>query len=71
MIIEQTKSNNSALYTLLPCFLWEDSLVHQMVFLSPFVKLNLKADQFQSQLIDFAFFYGAYYIAQFYFYIAV
>jgi FHS family L-fucose permease-like MFS transporter len=66
MIIEQTKSN-SALYTLITVFSF--LRIHQtsngILF---FVKLNLKLDQFQSQLIDFAFMVP-YYIGAIYFYI--
>ena len=58
---EQTKSNNSALYTLITVFFfWGFIGASNGVFI-PFCKAKFGLDQFQSQLIDFAF-YGAYYI---------
>lgn len=61
MNIEQTKSNNSALYTLITVFFfWGFIGASNGVFI-PFCKAKFGLDQFQSQLIDFAF-YGAYYI---------
>jgi FHS family L-fucose permease-like MFS transporter len=61
MITEQTKSNNSALYTLITVFFfWGFIGASNGVFI-PFCKAKFGLDQFQSQLIDFAF-YGAYYI---------
>lgn len=58
---EQTKSNNSALYTLITVFFfWGFIGASNGVFI-PFCKIKFGLDQFQSQLIDFAF-YGAYYI---------
>ncbi len=58
---EQTKSNNSALYTLITVFFfWGFIGASNGVFI-PFCKSKFGLDQFQSQLIDFAF-YGAYYI---------
>ncbi|HWR93750.1 MAG TPA: hypothetical protein VN192_00940 [Flavobacterium sp.] len=58
---EQTKSNNSALYTLITVFFfWGFIAASNGVFI-PFCKAKFGLDQFQSQLIDFAF-YGAYYI---------
>jgi len=57
---EQTKSNNSALYTLITVFFfWGFIGASNGVFI-PFCKIKFGLDQFQSQLIDFAF-YGAYY----------
>lgn len=61
MNLEQTKSNNSALYTLITVFFfWGFIGASNGVFI-PFCKIKFGLDQFQSQLIDFAF-YGAYYI---------
>lgn len=61
MSSEQTKSNNSALYTLITVFFfWGFIGASNGVFI-PFCKAKFGLDQFQSQLIDFAF-YGAYYI---------
>jgi FHS family L-fucose permease-like MFS transporter len=61
MNAEQTKSNNSALYTLITVFFfWGFIGASNGVFI-PFCKAKFGLDQFQSQLIDFAF-YGAYYI---------
>jgi FHS family L-fucose permease-like MFS transporter len=61
MSTEQTKSNNSALYTLITVFFfWGFIGASNGVFI-PFCKAKFGLDQFQSQLIDFAF-YGAYYI---------
>jgi len=58
---EQTKSNNSALYTLITVFFfWGFIGASNGVFI-PFCKIKFGLDQFQSQLIDFAF-YGAYYL---------
>ena len=58
---QQTKSNNSALYTLITVFFfWGFIGASNGVFI-PFCKIKFGLDQFQSQLIDFAF-YGAYYI---------
>ena len=58
---DQTKSNNSALYTLITVFFfWGFIGASNGVFI-PFCKAKFGLDQFQSQLIDFAF-YGAYYI---------
>ncbi len=58
---EETKSNNSALYTLITVFFfWGFIGASNGVFI-PFCKAKFGLDQFQSQLIDFAF-YGAYYI---------
>ncbi|MEN9323550.1 MAG: hypothetical protein RL699_1330 [Bacteroidota bacterium] len=57
----ETKSNNSALYTLITVFFfWGFIGASNGVFI-PFCKIKFGLDQFQSQLIDFAF-YGAYYI---------
>lgn len=56
-----TNSNNSALYTLITVFFfWGFIGASNGVFI-PFCKIKFGLDQFQSQLIDFAF-YGAYYI---------
>ena len=61
MNTEQVKSNNSALYTLITVFFfWGFIGASNGVFI-PFCKAKFGLDQFQSQLIDFAF-YGAYYI---------
>ena len=61
MSLEQTKSSNSALYTLITVFFfWGFIGASNGVFI-PFCKIKFGLDQFQSQLIDFAF-YGAYYI---------
>lgn len=60
MNTEQSKSNNSALYTLITVFFfWGFIGASNGVFI-PFCKAKFGLDQFQSQLIDFAF-YGAYY----------
>jgi FHS family L-fucose permease-like MFS transporter len=61
MIIEQTKSNNSALYTLITVFFFWGFIGASNGIFIPFCKAKFGLDQFQSQLIDFAF-YGAYYI---------
>lgn len=61
MNTEKTQSNNSALYTLITVFFfWGFIGASNGVFI-PFCKAKFGLDQFQSQLIDFAF-YGAYYI---------
>ena len=61
MNTDQSKSNNSALYTLITVFFfWGFIGASNGVFI-PFCKAKFGLDQFQSQLIDFAF-YGAYYI---------
>jgi MFS transporter, FHS family, L-fucose permease len=58
---EQTKTNQSALFTLISVFFfWGFIGASNGVFI-PFCKAKFGLDQFQSQLIDFAF-YGAYYI---------
>lgn len=58
---EQTKTNYPALYTLVTVFFfWGFIGASNGVFI-PFCKAKFGLDQFQSQLIDFAF-YGAYYI---------
>jgi len=57
----QSKSNQSALFTLITVFFfWGFIGASNGVFI-PFCKAKFGLDQFQSQLIDFAF-YGAYYI---------
>jgi FHS family L-fucose permease-like MFS transporter len=61
MSIEQTKSNNSALYTLITVFFFWGFIGASNGIFIPFCKAKFGLDQFQSQLIDFAF-YGAYYI---------
>jgi FHS family L-fucose permease-like MFS transporter len=58
---EQTKSNNSALYTLISVFFFWGFIGASNGIFIPFCKAKFGLDQFQSQLIDFAF-YGAYYI---------
>jgi len=61
MSSEQTKTNYPALYTLVNVFFfWGFIGASNGVFI-PFCKAKFGLDQFQSQLIDFAF-YGAYYI---------
>ena len=61
MSSEQTKTNYPALYTLISVFFfWGFIGASNGVFI-PFCKAKFGLDQFQSQLIDFAF-YGAYYI---------
>lgn len=61
MSLEQTKTNYPALYTLITVFFfWGFIGASNGVFI-PFCKAKFGLDQFQSQLIDFAF-YGAYYI---------
>ena len=55
-----TKNNNSALTTLVTVFFfWGFIAASNGVFI-PFCKTYFEIDQFQSQLVDFAF-YGAYY----------
>jgi len=55
------QNNNSALYTLVSVFFfWGFIAASNGVFI-PFCKTYFSIDQFQSQLVDFAF-YGAYYI---------
>ena len=55
------RNNNSALYTLVSVFFfWGFIAASNGVFI-PFCKTYFSIDQFQSQLVDFAF-YGAYYI---------
>ena len=56
---EQTKSNNSALYTLITVFFFWGFIGASNGIFIPFCKAKFGLDQFQSQLIDFAF-YGAY-----------
>ncbi|RZJ65229.1 MAG: MFS transporter [Flavobacterium sp.] len=59
--MDTNKTNNSALYTLITVFFfWGFIGASNGVFI-PFCKAKFGLDQFQSQLIDFAF-YGAYYI---------
>lgn len=58
---DHTKTNYPALYTLITVFFfWGFIGASNGVFI-PFCKIKFGLDQFQSQLIDFAF-YGAYYI---------
>ena len=57
----KNQNNNSALYTLVSVFFfWGFIAASNGVFI-PFCKTYFSIDQFQSQLVDFAF-YGAYYI---------
>ena len=57
----ENQNNNSALYTLVSVFFfWGFIAASNGVFI-PFCKTYFAIDQFQSQLVDFAF-YGAYYI---------
>ena len=57
----ENQNNNSALYTLVSVFFfWGFIAASNGVFI-PFCKTYFSIDQFQSQLVDFAF-YGAYYI---------
>ena len=57
----KNQNNNSALYTLIIVFFfWGFIAASNGVFI-PFCKTYFSIDQFQSQLVDFAF-YGAYYI---------
>ena len=58
---EQPNSNNSALYTLITVFFFWGFIGASNGIFIPFCKAKFSLDQFQSQLIDFAF-YGAYYI---------
>ena len=56
-----TKNNQSALTTLVTVFFfWGFIAASNGVFI-PFCKTYFNIDQFQSQLVDFAF-YGAYYL---------
>jgi FHS family L-fucose permease-like MFS transporter len=61
MNAEPTKSNNSALHTLITVFFFWGFIGASNGIFIPFCKAKFGLDQFQSQLIDFAF-YGAYYI---------
>ena len=57
----ENQNNNSALYSLISVFFfWGFIAASNGVFI-PFCKTYFSIDQFQSQLVDFAF-YGAYYI---------
>jgi FHS family L-fucose permease-like MFS transporter len=57
----KNQNNNSSLYTLVSVFFfWGFIAASNGVFI-PFCKTYFSIDQFQSQLVDFAF-YGAYYI---------
>ena len=58
---EQNKSNQSALFTLISVFFFWGFIGASNGIFIPFCKAKFGLDQFQSQLIDFAF-YGAYYI---------
>jgi MFS transporter, FHS family, L-fucose permease len=58
---EQTKTNQSALFTLISVFFFWGFIGASNGIFIPFCKAKFGLDQFQSQLIDFAF-YGAYYI---------
>lgn len=61
MKTEQTKTNYPALYTLITVFFfWGFIAAGNSIFI-PFCKSYFSLDQFQSQLIDFAF-YTAYYL---------
>lgn len=61
MTSEQTKTNYPALYTLITVFFfWGFIAAGNSIFI-PFCKSYFSLDQFQSQLIDFAF-YTAYYL---------
>ncbi|QYJ67571.1 MFS transporter [Flavobacterium litorale] len=61
MSTNETKTNYPALYTLITVFFfWGFIAASNGVFI-PFCKTKFGLDQFQSQLIDFAF-YGAYYM---------
>ena len=61
MTTEQTKTNYPALYTLITVFFfWGFIAAGNSIFI-PFCKSYFSLDQFQSQLIDFAF-YTAYYL---------
>ena len=57
----KNQNNNSALYTLITVFFfWGFFGASNGVFI-PFCKTYFKIDQFQAQLVEFAF-YGAYFI---------
>jgi FHS family L-fucose permease-like MFS transporter len=59
--MKENSNHKQALYTLITVFFfWGFIAASNGVFI-PFCKTYFKLDQFQSQLIDFAF-YGAYYI---------
>jgi FHS family L-fucose permease-like MFS transporter len=61
MIVENQKTNYPALYTLITVFFfWGFIAAGNSIFI-PFCKSYFSLDQFQSQLVDFAF-YTAYYI---------
>jgi FHS family L-fucose permease-like MFS transporter len=61
MSSEQTKTNYPALYTLITVFFfWGFIAAGNSIFI-PFCKSYFSLDQFQSQLVDFAF-YTAYYV---------
>ncbi len=57
----QTTKNNSALATLVTVFFFWGFIAASNGIFIPFCKTYFNIDQFQSQLVDFAF-YGAYYI---------
>ena len=60
--MKENSNHKQALYTLITVFFfWGFIAASNGVFI-PFCKTYFKLDQFQSQLIDFAF-YGAYYIS--------
>jgi len=56
-----TKNNNSALTTLVTVFFFSGFIAASNGVFIPFCKTYFSIDQFQSQLVDFAF-YGAYYL---------
>lgn len=60
MTTEQNKTNYPALYTLITVFFFWGFIAANSIFI-PFCKSYFSLDQFQSQLIDFAF-YTAYYL---------
>src|SRR6202046_5483574 len=61
MEIQQSKSNPSALYTLITVFFfWGFIAASNGVFI-PFCKAHFHLTQFESQLIDYTF-YGGYFI---------
>lgn len=57
----EQKNYSSALYTLITVFFFWGFIAASNGIFIPFCKIKFGLDQFQSQLIDFAF-YGAYYI---------
>ena len=67
MEIQQSKSNPSALYTLITVFFFWGFLAASNGVFIPFCKAHFHITQFESQLIDFTF-YGGYFVGALLFY---